>query len=392
MSPPTDPITALFPYPTLLPLHEANSEPSYASIHQVQRQLNANATSVHSHGGDGQLGLLALTVAPATYTALSQNNIPFVAPVNPPAQPVHPEGSTAAQISEINRQHTENARIFRTYHNVDAALRNQLIAAVDDAYICSLSNATIGYGNTSVLALLTHLYDTYGQISASALDDNDTRMTTAWHPPTPIEKLWKQIDDGVSYATAGNDPPTATKIVRIAYNIVAATGRFEVACREWRNREEATKTWENLKAHFKRADRDLRLTATTGTAGYHGAANHAAATSDSAHDTIANFALLATASNDHISVLTEAHAQDRATLHACQAKLASLSTAGTTASTATPQQSPRINKHYCWTHGGFVSKTHTSANCKHPCEGHKTEATADNMLGGNTRGTRRPDS
>ena len=40
--------------------------------------------------------------------------------------------------------------------------------------------------------------------------------------------------------------------------------------------------------------------------------------------------------------------------------------------------------YYCWTHGLGKNKTHTSATCNKPAEGHKTDATLDNMMGGCT--------
>ena len=41
--------------------------------------------------------------------------------------------------------------------------------------------------------------------------------------------------------------------------------------------------------------------------------------------------------------------------------------------------------YYCWTHGLGKNRNHTSATCNNKAEGHKDEATADNMLGGNNK-------
>ena len=73
--------------------------------------------------------------------------------------------ATSAQIAEINRQEhkEEDQAVFRTYHDIDKALRNQLIDAVDTIpllYILALSDATIGFGDVSCLTLLllAHLW------------------------------------------------------------------------------------------------------------------------------------------------------------------------------------------------------------------------------------------
>jgi hypothetical protein len=128
-------LKAAFPTVLLTPLGTLTTPPTYATIRQAQVELNGNARSVHSNGGDGILGHLSLTVPAARYNTLSANNVPFIPPVNPTIDPVHPDGATGPQISESNRQHLANQAIFRTYNNVDAALRSQLIEATPAPYL-----------------------------------------------------------------------------------------------------------------------------------------------------------------------------------------------------------------------------------------------------------------
>jgi hypothetical protein len=44
-----------------------------------------------------------------------------------------------------------------------------------------------------------------------------------------------------------------------------------------------------------------------------------------------------------------------------------------------------VKMYYCWTHGLGKSASHTSAGCANPAEGHNTNATIRNMMGGNDR-------
>jgi hypothetical protein len=131
------------------------------------------------------------------------------------------------------------------YTNVDKALRNQLQAALPKIYISAIINPIIGIGNTTCLAISTHNDMTH---TGSSQRPNSTGTSTGWRasgthqpPPTSIELLFAQINDGVAFATAGGDPPTGPSIIRIAYNIVATTGRFDVATREWRAKTAAQK-------------------------------------------------------------------------------------------------------------------------------------------------------
>jgi hypothetical protein len=70
-----DKIVDGFPHPMIPPIIGI---PTYEAIANLNLHLNANAASVQSNLGDGQLGLLALTISPAIYNALSA--IAFVPP------------------------------------------------------------------------------------------------------------------------------------------------------------------------------------------------------------------------------------------------------------------------------------------------------------------------
>jgi hypothetical protein len=66
--------------------------PTYATIAEVNLKLSANAASVQSNLGNGQLGLLALTVSPKVYATFSA--VPFIVCINPEPQPVIPVRAT----------------------------------------------------------------------------------------------------------------------------------------------------------------------------------------------------------------------------------------------------------------------------------------------------------
>jgi hypothetical protein len=89
-----DKIVDGFPHPNIAPIVGI---PTYESIAELNLQLNANAASVQSNLGDGQLGLLALTVSPAVFNTLSA--VAFVHPVNPGTNPVIPPGGSGKSTS-----------------------------------------------------------------------------------------------------------------------------------------------------------------------------------------------------------------------------------------------------------------------------------------------------
>jgi hypothetical protein len=76
-------------------------------------------------------------------------------------------------------------------------LCNLLIAAVSGIFIAAKKNPVTGFSNVTCLELLTHLHDDYGKITEQDLKDNVTTMRAQWNPPTAIESMFVQIEDGV---------------------------------------------------------------------------------------------------------------------------------------------------------------------------------------------------
>jgi hypothetical protein len=164
-------------------------------------------------------------------------------------------------------------REFVQWHNVDAVLRNLLIAAVPGIFLATMKNPVTGFGNVTCLALLTHLHNNYEKITEQELEANVVRMRAQWNPLTAIESLLVQIEDGVAFAAEGLDEPTKPTVLRWAYDIVAKTGRYDIECRERRqfNPNPKTENWAKFKSHAKAADQEMWSQYTTISAGYHGA-------------------------------------------------------------------------------------------------------------------------
>jgi hypothetical protein len=359
------------PHLILTKIGDANTEPTFASILVAHIELNANAASVYSARGDGLLGHRALTINAVDYESRSQGHVKFIAPTNLPINPTHKDKATEAEIAEDNRQNKALRLEFVLWHNVDAVLRNLLIAAVPGIFLATMKNPVTGFGNVTCLELLTHLHDNYGKITEQELEDNVIRMRAQWNPPTAIEALLVQIEDGIAFVAEGNDEPTKPTILRWAYDIVAKTGRYDLACREWRqfNPTSTTKDWQKFKSHFKAADRDMRSQDTTGTADYHGA--HAA-TNDATLLATTQAALAA-------SELKLAHAMAQVSLSSSSKSNSDQSINTRISGLTTPDTRPRA---YCWTHGHTTNLQHTSPTCQYPQEGHEVSATATNMMGG----------
>jgi hypothetical protein len=49
-------------------------------------------------------------------------------------------------------------------------------------------------------------------------------MQLTWNPPTPVEALYNQLEEGVTFASAGGEELLDTQVIRIGYNIISTTG------------------------------------------------------------------------------------------------------------------------------------------------------------------------
>jgi hypothetical protein len=156
----------------------------------------------------------------------------------------------------------------------------------------------------------------------------------------------------------------------MAYKNIKQTGRFNTACREWRQMDPSAKDWSVFKRNFKAADKDLRRRDTTSTAGFNGSAHSVHTTSTLLTTTQAALAA---------SKLALARAL-------AQVYLSSGSTAAsaTNISAITPASSGARLRGYCWNHGHTTNSSHTSSTCNHRDDGHQATATAAHSMGGNT--------
>ena len=155
MSTSQEDIISGFPRPTLPPIV---GTPNYETIANLHVNLNANAASVQSHLGNGQLGLLTLTVLPAVYENNTLSAVAFIQPrINQGSNPIVPLGTKIANTVAITGTHATNLRIFREWVATDSALKQQIIGSINGMLLCTLSHRITGFANVTTRQMMTHL-------------------------------------------------------------------------------------------------------------------------------------------------------------------------------------------------------------------------------------------
>ena len=371
-------IVASFPVPELTKYGDLSNKPTYHTLLAMQKELNTNAASVDTTQGTGIHGLLVLTMNASDFRAMTIPNInPAIDDYNPEAvdfphpPPINPGNLPARATAADVREHEHNVYHHQIYHSTDKALKKILLAAGPDLYLSAIKDPRTGYATVTTLQMLHHLWTTYGIIKPEDLDANIIAMSKTWHPTSPIENLFLQIDEGIDFALAGESPIDDSTAVRIIYKIVADTGVFELPCREWRALPRHERTLANFKIRFRAANDDR--SATTGTAGYH---------------TLSANAATATSINENLTTLLAAHNKLQQQFEQLKARTNKYGTDATIATTNSTRPPPPF-KGYCHTHGVThcykEANIHTSHNCNKPGPDHKKEATESNKMGGNDK-------
>jgi hypothetical protein len=219
--------------------------------------------------------------------------------------------------------------VYRTYRNVDQAIKKLIIESFDDAYLNALSDEIVGYANCTSLQLHTHLLTYYAMIAPTKLTQNYERLNAPYDPTQPIEMLFQKIQDARTFAVAGGQPYGAAMIVNVAYILVFNTGLFCDACRAWQSRAIAGETLAQFKLDFATAHREFHLTNQTAQqSGFHSVnmmiKQGREETMQDTFDTIAQLATVTASDRGTVATLATTNAKLAMQLGAAQAKIAQL--------------------------------------------------------------------
>ena len=181
----TQQVTAAFPHPTVT---QIEGTPTYATIHSTHIELNANAASVTSTLGSGKHGLLGLTLTTEAYKAY--NGTDWTEPPNPGATPAYTGLTDIVKVEKSSRVFEEKKIFWMEYTNTDKALKQQLLAAVDNIYLAPIKDRITGFNGCSSLDILSHLYTNYGKINTQTISEVQTQFYEPYNPQEPIEQLF----------------------------------------------------------------------------------------------------------------------------------------------------------------------------------------------------------
>ena len=341
-----------FPFEALTPIV---GKPTNTSLQLLQRQLFTNARAVTSPRGGGRHGHMAMLLTEADYVA--RTGVAFLIPEHPGPAPIPPANATAAQIAETLRVYNVAIADDDKYTRLSAELTAQILAAVNPSYLSALEDPDFGFSDVTPLAMLTHLHTEYGTMTPEELEANRFALSEPWNFDDPIEDLWRKIDNIKRVAKLGKAPITDVTAITLTLAMIEKTGLLATTTEKFRLRPSADWTMEIFRADFKLGNQERIRKLTAGSAGYHGAHN--------------------------VSTVPHPLATPIATSSTSIPASAALVTPAATTPAANVVNLEGGRMYYCWTHGLSTNRNHTSATCLNKAEGHKDDATAFRMRGGN---------
>ena len=329
-----------FPFETLTPIE---GKPTNTTLQLLQRQLYTNARAVDSPRGGGTHGHMAMLLGDAEY--LARTGVPFLVPVHPGAAPDAAVGATAAQIAEAIRVYNQTLADVTLYNRLSAALTAQILTAVNASFLSALEDPDFGFSDVTPRAMLEHLRTEYGTMTPEELERNRAALSDPWNLDDPIEDLWAKIANIQRVAALGHVPIPNITVITLTLAMLEKTGLLATTTEKFRLRPIDDWTLATFKAEFKLGNQERVRKLTAGTAGFHGA-HQAIVTTPVSTAAVAVVTPTSTPAPVHVSI-------DGGKMY------------------------------YCWTHGLGTHRNHTSATCNHKAEGHRDDATAFKMKGGN---------
>ena len=223
-------------------------EPSYKTIHNLEKQATRNAATVAIRLNPPHIDLSGIVKQPAVYVLCTGG--PFPRPGWPGRLPVFPDGTSAENRANQENAYNEVLKNYLLCERTETILKTMVENTIEEEYLSGIHSETLGFGNRSLRDIFAHLYRAYGRISPMHLQANTARLSTPVPSHLPIVIIFKQIEDFQHFVTAGGTLFAPAQLLNAAETLILATGKYQLAYREWVGLPAAQKTFQNFRVRF----------------------------------------------------------------------------------------------------------------------------------------------
>ena len=244
-APSADDLRADFTFSRFNPI---KGKPSYETFFKLETQATRNAATVVIRLPPPHTNLSGIVEQPAVY--ILRVGAPFPRPPYPGDAAQFPAGAMIVQRQNLQAAYDANIKNFTICQTTENILKSLLENAIEHSYLAGIHSATLGFGVRTLQDIFLHLYQTYVRISPTALQVNTTRLTTPIASHLPIALIFRQIEECQRFTIAGGTPFTSDQLIRAAETLVLATGKYQLAYREWISLQAVQKTFNEFRLRF----------------------------------------------------------------------------------------------------------------------------------------------
>ena len=181
--------------------------------------------------------------------------------------------ATQYQTAQQKDAYHSALKAFNECNLLERTLVQQIKEAIENYFMEGFIDEDTGLVRGTIPEIMKHLFDTYGHISATTLNEKRQEISNqSYDPGKPIDILFNKISKYATVADVAGSPETPTQLINMALIILTRSGIFTHDIRTWHTTNAGEKTWPNFKLHFKEAQTLLRMTGgTMNELGLHGA-------------------------------------------------------------------------------------------------------------------------
>ena len=115
-------------------------DPSYKAINELREAWYANAAAIPTYIGGGRNGHIVLIIDASVYANVATTA--YSRPADPSPYAQHEPGDSAAARADSNEIHKEVRIIYDLDKNANTALKQEIIAAVEETYLSTKNSST----------------------------------------------------------------------------------------------------------------------------------------------------------------------------------------------------------------------------------------------------------
>lgn len=192
---------------------------------------------------------------------------------------------TREETVNITEQFKVQKNYYTTATNIYRAVYDTLDAHIDDAFKVAPATTppTIGWNSSMTLNdIFDQMMKTYGRPTPDAIRQNMMTFLAPYNSQDPPEILFKRCADCQEVAIIANVKYTDAQLLMNVINLLTRCGIYQRNLEDWDRKDEADKTWLNLRPFIQEAYQ-RRLASGTMTAaqsGYSSRNQYAALTTD----------------------------------------------------------------------------------------------------------------